>query len=102
MSEGRDFISELGNQPTGDEMDTIAKTVQHPYYLRSMDQPESYPSEQSTVREESDSRLTYDIPCSNLPLPPLPKGNTAVDFYDALNARDQEIRKGTCVNLSCV
>ena len=41
--EGQDSV--LADRKTGDddEMDTIARTAEHPYYLRSLTQPESFP-----------------------------------------------------------
>ena len=42
MYEGRDSV--LADQKTGDdEMDTIARTAEHTYYLRSLTKPESFP-----------------------------------------------------------
>lgn len=109
-------LADLGLQTTGDEMDTIARYVEHPYFLRSLTQPGSYPgpppkTEQTVSRkvppqqktvvpqkrmiiEGVDSRLVYDIPNLQLPPPPRPKGTSANDIYESLDARDQDIRKG--------
>ena len=35
----------------------------------------------------------YSIPNPNLPMIPVPKGGTAADYCEALECRDQEIRK---------
>lgn len=101
--EGKNAIASLGNQSDVNAMDTIARTAHHPYYLRSLHQPGSYPGPKTTVSTVvvqgplSTSCLpapSYDIPTPTLPPPPPPKGDTASDYYDALHARDLEIRKG--------
>lgn len=118
-------LRDLGNKYTGNEMDTISKNVGHHYYLRSLDEAQSYSGVQgsgqsrallvyhhqeqtqsySRVQGSSQSDASpvqlnvttvcpYVIPMLRLPAPPIPKGNTAADYYEALDARDQEIRKG--------
>lgn len=100
-------LKDLGNKVTGNEMDTITKTVQHGYYLRSLDQNLSFsgpdsqrrtPIPPSTLPHTTTTTTTtclYDIPKPRLPAPPTPRGTSAADYYDALDARDQEIRKGS-------
>ena len=93
----KSVMRDLGNKVTGDEMDTIARFVPHNYYLRSLDQPEQtqlLPLSQDT-RSNPLSVCPYTLPKPCLPAPPTPKGNSANDFYEALDARDQEIRKGS-------
>lgn len=95
-------LKDLGNKYTGDEMDLIAKTAQHSYYLRSLEQTQYYPRQDGKepsglpvpAQDVATVVCPYDIPEPHLPAPPTPKGNTAADYYEALNARDQEIRKG--------
>ena len=99
-------LKDLGNKFSGDEMDIIAKTASHNYYLRSLEQSQAYPQQQQQQPLGSTKAATatattattvicpYDIPELHLPAPPAPKGNTAADFYEALNTRDLEIRKG--------
>ena len=98
-------LKDLGNKYSGDEMDLIAKTAEHGYYLRSLEQAGSYPSGGGSSSDAGQTALSlpvhaavtvcpYDIPEPHLPAPPTPRGNTASDYYEALNARDQEIRKG--------
>ena len=112
-------LADLGLKTTGDEMDTIARYVEHPYFLRSLTQSEAYPGPKTrdkhkvvqqqqpqqkqviTVQKPEllqvqgvDSRQAYDIPSPQLPPPPRPKGTSANDLYESLDARDQEIRKG--------
>ncbi len=101
--EGANIIRELGNKVVGNEMDTIARTADHPYFLRSLMQSDAGKSEISTSVQPSiiagtglpDSTTLYDIPYPNIPLLPQSRGNTAGECYDALDARDQAIRKGT-------
>lgn len=111
-------LADLGLKTTGDEMDTIARYVQHPYFLRSLTQSGSYPGPKAdnqhveqqqqpqqklkiTVQKSSrlpqgvDSRQAYVIPNPQLLPPPRPKGTSANDLYESLDARDQDIRKGT-------
>ena len=105
--EGRNVVASLGNQISEDAMDTIARTANHPYYLRSLHQPEAYPGPVAPTAAVSVPRRlpaqrrqsqlpapSYDIPTPILPPPPPPKGDTAGDYYEALHARDLEIRKG--------
>ena len=40
--EARDSLAELGNRQVGDEMDTIARTADHGYYLRSLHKSGAY------------------------------------------------------------
>jgi hypothetical protein len=112
-------LADLGLKTTGDEMDTIARYVEHPYFLRSLTQSEAYPGPNTdkqlvdqqqqqpqqklkiTVQRSSkplqgvDSRQAYNIPNPQLPPPPRPKGTSTNDHYESLDARDQDIRKGT-------
>ena len=101
------ILRDLGNKYTGDEMDTIARVAAHGYYLRSLDQPESgtkiedFLMKQQTARPvfippsaQTTATCPYVIPKPRLPAPPIPRGSGANDFYEALEARDQEIRKG--------
>ena len=106
-------LAELGLKTTGDEMDTIARYVEHPYFLRSLTQSGSYPGpkteppptqvappEQVNVTQNAvmiegvDSRQAYDIPNPQLPPPPRPRGTSVNDIYESLNTRDTDIRKG--------
>ena len=113
-------LADLGLKTTGDEMDTVARYVEHPYFLRSLTQPGAYPGPKTynqraeqqqqqqpqqrlkiTVQKSSkplqgvDSHQAYNIPNPQLPPPPRPKGTSANDIYESLDARDQDIRKGT-------
>lgn len=109
-------LADLGLKTTGDEMDTIARYVEHPYFLRSLTQSGAYPGPKTskqrveehpqqtlkiTVQKSSklpqgvDSHQAYSIPNPQLPPPPRPKGTSANDHYESLDARDQDIRKGT-------
>jgi hypothetical protein len=107
----KSVLKDLGNKCSGDEMDLIAKTAEHGYYLRSLEHAQSYPSGGGAgpsgsadaghaVPDEGDRIKTvitvcpYNIPEPRLPAPPTPRGNAANDYYEALEARDQEIRKG--------
>ena len=114
-------LADLGLKTTGDEMDTIARYVEHPYFLRSLTQSGAYsgpntgkqPVEQQqqqpqqrikiTVQKSSkllqgvDSRQSYSIPNPQLPPPPRPKGTSANDLYESLDARDQDIRNGNII-----
>ena len=101
VSEGQYFLSELGNKVTGDEMDTIARTADHSYFLRSLMQSDSRggPTSNTQVHvnagvQQIDSHQLYNIPIPGVSLLQPPGGNTASEYYDTLNARDQEIRKG--------
>lgn len=106
VCEGADFLKELGNKVTGDEMDTIARNVDHPYFLRSLMQPDiqkesvsgsqTQPHKTSTVLATSllDSHQLYHIPQPDVPLLPHTQGNSTVECYEVLDARDQAIRKG--------
>ena len=103
-------LVDLGLKTTGDEMDTVARYVEHPYFLRSLTQSGAYPGPKTkqvtkapvhqrriTVNRKIagiDSRQVYDIPTLRLPPPPRPKGISANDFYESLEARDQDVRKG--------
>ena len=97
-------LKDLGNKYTGDEMDLIAKTATHGYYLRSLEQAQSYPGGEFSPKSTDVGQVgppppvttvcPYDIPKPRLPAPPTPKGSTAADYYEALDLRDQEIRKG--------
>lgn len=107
VSEGKYFLRELGNKLTGDEMDTIARTVTHPYYLRSLMQPDSIdgPTLSTQPYKDSDtfplqrvlnSHQLYRVPTPDVSLLQPPRGIAVSDYYEALEARDQEIRKGKC------
>lgn len=94
-------LKDLGNKHTGDEMDIIAKTASHKYYLRSLEESQSYPSAGApaatggvALPAQFTAMCPYTIPKPRLPAPPMPKGTTATDYYEALDMRDQEIRKG--------
>lgn len=110
-------LADLGLKTTGDEMDTIARYVEHPYFLRSLTQSGSYPGpkteasvgqvgpqlqtlldQKSKMISGIDSRQKYDIPNLQLAPPHRPKGNSANDMYESLDARDQDIRKGIYIN----
>ena len=116
----KSVLKDLGNKFTGDEMDTIARTASHQYYLRSLDQPLHYPgppgpSDQLPSSPPPPPPLSslskkpvpigntapivttvcpYVIPKPHLLTTPTPRGNTASDYYDVLDARDADIRKG--------
>ncbi len=106
-------LRDLGLKQTGDEMDTISRNPSHSYYLRSLERPEQQVSLPPFVLSQgSTTEVTfnlsggarpvttdcpYALPTLSLPAPPTPKGRSAGDFYEALNARDQEIRKGQCI-----
>ena len=103
--EGQDFLKELGNKLTGDEMDTIARKADHQYFLRSLMQPEAHDGPSTSVSPPTtaplinlgqlpDSRQLYNIPQPNIPLLSHSRGNTAAECYEALDTRDQQIRKG--------
>ena len=114
-------LADLGLKTTGDEMDTIARYVEHPYFLRSLTQSGRYPgaktdkqpfAQQQQQQQQQqlpqlmhktrtpkplkgiDSHQAYAIPTPQLPPPPRPKGTSANDIYESLDARDQDIRKG--------
>lgn len=115
-------LADLGLKTTGDEMDTIARYVEHPYFLRSLTQSGAYsgPStgkqlveqqqqqqpqqklkitvqKSSKLLQGADSHQAYSIPNPQLPPPPRPKGTSANDLYESLDARDQDIRKGNVI-----
>ena len=106
----KSVLRDLGNKYIGDEMDTIARTAPHNYYLRSLHQPDTTrPLANPTgYQRPPDYPISppdypvppvitvcpYIIPKFHLPPPPTPKGNTAADYYEALEMRDQEIFKG--------
>lgn len=100
--EGGNIIQELGNKVVGDEMDTIARTADHPYFLRSLMQSKAGELTHTSAIQPSvtvgsglpDSSTLYNIPYPNIPLLPHSRGHTAGECYDALDARDQAIRKG--------
>ncbi len=95
----------LGLKVTGDEMDTIARSADHPYFLRSLMQPDTGPStltqplatvtSTDTNTSLPDSRQLYNIPIPDIPLLPHTRGHTATECYESLDARDQQIRKGS-------
>ena len=92
----KSVLRDLGQKGSGDEMDTIARYVPHGYYLRSLDQSEyQTPLPPSSQGTRATPLPTYPhLSKPHLPAPLIPKGNSANDFYEALDAKDQEIRKG--------
>ena len=121
VAEGRDSVltTEASLQST-DEMDTIARTADHSYYLRSLHKPEMtaglrgpksilqvprLSSEESgSVSKATDKphplhkvgvtpRTYGPLPIPILPPPPMPRGQSAADKYQSLDARDEDIRK---------
>lgn len=104
------------------EMDQIARMADHQYYLRSLKQPghsrgrktlltfsfisvvaNATGAEQGNEEEQQQllerqpltEEQSYDpVPHPALPPPPDPKGNSAGDYYEALNQRDKDMRKG--------
>jgi len=98
-------------------MDIISRHAPHNYYLRSLERSEqqvSLPPFSLAQRPAASSgaefipacpgarglvappvyKCPYNLPTLSLPAPPPPKGSSANDYYEALEARDQEIRKG--------
>ena len=111
VDEEHGFLKELGNKLTGDEMDTIARKADHPYFLRSLLQSEGHDGPSGPLSPPSiapsfnqvqllDSRQLYNIPQPNIPLLPHARGSTAAECYEALDARDQGIRKGEFSRMS--
>ena len=92
-------LRDLGLKLTGDEMDTIARHAPHNYYLRSLERSEqlvslpTFPQSRGGVVPVV-AACPYVLPTLSLHAPPTPKGSSAGDFYEALEARDQEIRRG--------
>lgn len=103
MEEGQDSVLAEIHPDDDSKMDTIARVPKHPYYLRSIYQPElsSVPSKTKLSNKNNlfyslpgqSSKEHYSLPTLNLPPPPLVKGKTASDYYEALDLRDKEIRK---------
>ena len=99
-------------------MDIISRHAPHNYYLRSLESSEQQISmppfhfNMGPVLSGEDAapvdsgaglsarpmalvhRCPYVLPTLSLPALPTPKGSSAGDFYEALETRDQEIRKG--------
>ena len=102
----------------GEEMDTIARTATHSYYLRSLHKPEGLPGirgprsllevpqQQEQQQQQRDVGLSAEardyglLPTPSLPPPPAPQGQSAADLYQSLDARDEEIRKSESLSLS--
>ena len=106
VSEGRGFLSELGNQEqmSGQAMDTIARFAPHGYNLRSLTQQQGYPSHLPQYLAAATTLAlpvqAYSIPSLSLASPPTPKSRSATDICEALSLRDQELRKRTYVIVS--
>ena len=98
----------------GEDMDTIARSVSHPYYLRSLHTPETIagirgPKAILEVPQQSTEgvhpavvgvAITYaPLPRPDLPPPPMPQGQSSADLYQSLDTRDDQIRKSKF--LSC-
>ena len=108
FNEGLDSVLTEKKEDDINAMDTIARYVTHPYYLRSLHIPEIHPSQgiiinillyviQYYYTDTVSSYERYEIPRLSLPCPPTPRGNTATDYWESLDARDTEIRKCMCV-----
>lgn len=115
VAEGRDSV--LGENKVGvatDDMDTIARSVPHSYYLRSLHQPDAVAwlrGPKATLQlphtssEDSNSvsmttkhimgvpRNYGQLPIPVLPPPPMPRGQSSADLYQSLDTRDEQIRK---------
>ena len=126
VSEGVDSVTVAAATENDDDMDTIARSVSHPYYLRSLHTPDAHsgtnpphqtilqvprlpskvgravvskPHPLPLVTTENQERGLVVCSCytptprPNLPPPPMPRGTSAGDYYQSLDARDEEIRK---------
>jgi hypothetical protein len=96
INEGRDSVLIEIVPQDENQMDTIARVPIHNYYLRSLHQPE--PSTSTGFGDDEESH----VPRLNLPHPPPPRSNTASDCFEALDARDKEIRRGIIKDTSLV
>ncbi|CAI7993826.1 Germinal-center associated nuclear protein [Geodia barretti] len=89
-------------------MDTIARSVSHPYYLRSLHIPETIagirgPKATLELPQQSAegvppavvgvARTYAPLPRPDLPPPPMPQGQSSADLYQSLFTRDEQIRK---------
>ena len=98
----------------GEDMDTIARSVSHPYYLRSLHIPETIagirgPKAVMELPQQSAegvppavvgvARTYAPLPRPDLPPPPMPQGQSSADLYQSLFTRDEQIRKSKV--LSC-
>ena len=92
----------------GEEMDTIARSATHQYYLRSLYKPETVASirgprsnleipqhtgSDGASTAASVARGYRDFPSPSLPPPPAPQGQSSADLYQSLHTRDEGIRK---------
>lgn len=115
VKEGEDCVLTEKSSNTGEEMDTIARSVAHSYYLRSLHKPEVMagvrgpkavlqvpqedggPSSSATRHKPHPplkvGRSPAPLPVPILPPPPMPRGQSAADLYQSLDTRDEEIRK---------
>ena len=116
VAEGNDSV--LTDKQVGvttDDMDTIARSVPHSYYLRSLHQPDTVAgihgpkSSLQLPRTSSDdtnsismtmkpikmgvARNYGQLPIPVLPPPPMPRGQSSADLYQSLDTRDDQIRK---------
>ena len=109
MEEGPDSVLAEIHPDDDSKMDTIARVPKHSYYLRSIYQPElsSVPSKTNLSNKNNNnifslpgqsSKERYSLPTLSLPPPPLVKGKSASDYYEALDLRDKEIRKRTLID----
>ena len=101
---GNSVLQERGLRETAEDMDTIARSASHSYYLRSLHKPESIAGvrgpgavlEVPQLPAEGVSAVarTYlPFPRPSLPPPPMPQGQSSADLYQSLDARDEQIRK---------
>ena len=113
MEEGQDSVLAEIHPDDDSKMDTIARVPKHPYYLRSIYQPElsSVPSKTNLSNKNNNnifslpgqsSKERYSLPTISLPPPPLVKGKSASDYYEALDLRDKEIRKRTLIDYNTI
>ncbi|XP_019850266.1 PREDICTED: germinal-center associated nuclear protein-like isoform X2 [Amphimedon queenslandica] len=91
VPEGKDSV--LSEEPLPDDefkMDTIARVPKHKYYLRSIYQPEkSTDGVKASSSVERKATPAVRVP----PLADPRKGQSAIERFEALDARDKEIRK---------
>ena len=112
VSEGKDSVVHpaISTASESEDMDTIARSVAHPYYLRSLHQPEHYPgaglpdakaklqlppppSIVGVATGTTAQTSSYVLPVPDLPPPPMPRGMSAGDLFQSLDARDEDMRK---------
>ena len=99
---------QTASKETAEDMDTIARSVAHPYYLRSLHKPETVagirgpkavlevpqaPTDGGPPHAVGMARMYAPIPRPHLPPPPMPQGQSSADLYQSLNTRDEQIRK---------